>query len=78
MNYIHTYDQLITEKNLTNLDKLTCVLMGIFPTPNQTSALTTASWGTTVLGIRHFSTRTHRVVPAMRHLQKLSLAKYKC
>lgn len=47
--------------------------MGIFPTPSQTTARTTASCGTTVAGIRHFSTRAHKVVPTPRHTQILNL-----
>lgn len=42
---------------------LTCVLTVIFPTPSQTIARTTASCGTTVAGIKHFSTRAHGLVP---------------
>lgn len=46
------------------------MLIGILPTPSQTTARTTASCGTTVAGIRHFSTRAHRVVPTQSNSQK--------
>lgn len=49
---------------------LTWVVMGILRTLSQTTARTTASCGTTVAGIRHFSTRTHGLLPAQRNTQK--------
>lgn len=42
---------------------LTCAFIGIFPTHSHDTPFTMASCGTTVAGIRNFSTRVQFAVP---------------